>query len=406
MDAFYIAKKDLLSLYKKYGIHTGGNHFTDYWARDSMYACFGAMSLANYSDRNDINLNHVRLNLELLSRYQNKNTGQVPVRVGSKYIFLKMLGLNDKSFSARYKQDKLFLHPFSDDIRPTDPNPLYVIVSCLYILSTKDNKFKYKYISNIKRAIEWCISRTEDNLIKEGPYCTWEDTVAKKGKVLYTNALFYGAIKSFIKILDDKKEIARYDRLAKYLKYKINSNYWKENYYIDWIDGDKKYDYFSMDGNLFAILFGIADKQKANKIQRFVDKKGLNDLVPSKTCYTKAKNNSYPEKHVSMLNRSVGMTNYHSRWMWIWLGSLDVIIKNKIGNKEKADKLFKKISSITIRDGVCHEVYNIDGYPVNFGIRFRSEAPSSWTAGMYLFAYESLKNSDNKFVSTINNLFS
>ena len=47
------------------------------------------------------------------------------------------------------------------------------------------------------------------------------------------------------------------------LKLQINEKFWNGQYFSDWIHKGKVNNYFSTDGNLLAILWGIADKKQS-----------------------------------------------------------------------------------------------------------------------------------------------
>lgn len=405
-QAYDIAVRDLTALYAEHGIHAGKDHFTDYWARDSMYTCLGAMSIGNPDDPDDRHLRQVRLNLELLAGYQDPVTGQIPFRVGSQLIFLKMLGLDDPSFGPHFRQDKSFLHPFDNAMRPADQNSLYIIVSSLYHEIAQDNDSPACPSDTLRKAVEWNIGRCGDGvLMREGFYCTWEDSVAKRGEVLYTNVLYYASLKAFAHICRRSGEDAeRYERLARGVRDELNSRFWDCSYYIDWIDGDRRYDYFSTDGNVLAVLFGLAGREKGERILRYMAEHQLNEPVPSKTCHTAA--GGYPAARVSRLNRLFGMENYHSRWTWPWLGCIGAAAMHRAGKKDKAEELLGRVGDVIVRDGVCHEIHGLDEKPVNLGKRFRSEAPFAWTAGAYLFAYHLLNDKGGKLAEAFDTIFS
>lgn len=405
-QAYDIALRNLTALYGEHGILAGKDHFTDYWARDSMYASLGAMSIANPDNLDDRHLRQVRLNLELLADYQDKKTGQIPLRVGTGLLFLKMLGLEGRKLGPKFKQDKAFLYPFDDTLRSTDPNSLVLIVSSLYLGLTDDADYLEKHFEAFERAMEWNISRAGDGvLMKEGPYSTWEDTVAKKGEVLYTNVLYYAALKAFARICETKgKDVGPYERRAQEVKEELDIRFWNGNYYIDWIDGDRHYDYFSTDGNVLAILFGLPSREKAEKILCYLGEHQLDEPVPSKTCHTAA--GGYPAARVSRLNRLFGMENYHSRWTWPWIGCIGAAAMHRAGKKNKAEELLARVGDVIVRDGVCHETHGLDGKPVNLGKRFRSEAPFAWTAGTYLFAYHLLHDKGGKLAEAFDTIFS
>lgn len=366
--AYNIAKRDLRACYAEQGIYAGLKHFTDYWARDSLFACFGSLELGDY----DI----VKKTLNLFIKYQHKN-GQIPLRVGDYFIAWKIFGFKPKTkIRARYDQDKFFSHP-------TDQNSLFIIVFEKYIRKTKDYKFLRNNINSLRKAIQWNLSNDKDKdyLMEDKNYSTWADSLKKKGKVLYTNVLHCEALKRYsnlCKILKIK-EATQYADLSKEVNNKINRTFWNGNYYIDWIE-KKPYNYFSTDGNVLAIHFGIADKEKAKKIQQSIKKFGINKGMPSKTNHPK-----YPSSKVSIINKSIGLGDYHNGIRWIWLGCIDAIAKHKTGMKKEARELLNKISQIIVKYNGVYEVYEPNAMPVNRHI-YKSEQPFSWNSGLFIYA--------------------
>ncbi|MBN1502830.1 hypothetical protein JW930_04755 [Candidatus Woesearchaeota archaeon] len=373
-QAYKIAVRDLRSCYSKHGILTGLDHFTDYWARDSMYACLGALELGEKKD-----LEHVKKNLVLLADKQSKN-GQIPFRVGTRLIFLKMLGIkNNNSLGARYRQDKSLS-------KPTDPNPLFIIVAQKYIEKTQDRFFIKKYFKSITLAMQWSISLAgKDGLIQEAVYSTWADTMRKKGRVLYTNVLYYASLKAFVEICKGMKvKYKRYDVLSENVNTTLNKEFWFKEHYVDWVN-TREYTNFASGGNLFAIVFGIADKTKAVAILDYTDTNSINSPVPSKAHFP-----AYRDSEISLLNRFLGMGNYHNRWHWLWVGCMNAVANQKISRKVKAKEILGDVARIIVRDKVCHEVHTEKGTPLNLGRRFRSEAPYAWTAGFFVYAYHQI----------------
>lgn len=372
-NAFNIAKRDLRACYTKKGILAGIKHFDDYWARDSLFACLGALEIKDY----DI----VKKTLELFIEYQHKN-GQIPLRVGDYFIVWKLMGLkSSQKIKARYDQDKLFSHP-------TDQNSLFVIIFSKYIDKTKDVEFLKKHFKAVKKAIEWNISYDKDNdyLMEEKYYATWADSLKKKGKVLYTNVLHCAALSSYSMLCKrlNKKQAIEYAKLADKVKQKINEHFWNGKYYIDWIDKSKQ-TYFSTDGNVLAIIFNIATKTQAKSIQKAIVKFGINNTVPSLTNHPK-----YKSSQVSIINKLVGIGDYHNGICWLWLGCLDVVAKNKVGFKKEAKELLAKISDIIVKHNGVYEVYEQNGFPINRWF-YKSEKPFAWSAGLFIYACKKTK---------------
>src|SRR5476651_109742 len=82
--------------YGKGGIYAGSSHFHDYWCRDSMFACFGALSIGDYAIVHTV-----------LSRFLDnlRKDGHVAMRIGTKNQVLRYLRL-PTSEGIHHAQDK------------------------------------------------------------------------------------------------------------------------------------------------------------------------------------------------------------------------------------------------------------------------------------------------------------
>lgn len=373
-----IALSDLRQCYSSEGILAGTHQFSDYWARDGLFASWGALSAGD--------LDIVRKELELLLVFQAPD-GQLPLRVGQYFLGLKMLGLsNTQEMRPRYDQDKY-------GSRPTDQNSLFIITFWEYLQKSKDVRFLKNNYASLKKAIDWNLAqdKDKDGLMEEGHYASWADSLKKRGKVLYTNVLYCQALK----IMGTLAEKAGYPKDSRYyfalstkVKAELNKHFWNGSYYSDWIGpGGKRMDFFSTDGNLLSILFSIADKKQAHSIQGCITQFGISSSVPSRTNHPK-----YPLHLQSQLDTLAGVGDYHNGLSWLWLGAIDAAAKLKMGKKAEAGAELEKIAKITIEHNGVYEVYTKEGKPVN-RLLYKSEHPFAWSAGLFLYAIDMLKKS-------------
>jgi len=369
--AYQIATRGLRKCYGRHGIRAGVLHFKDYWSRDGLFASFGALRLKdNYA---------VKKMLENMLHFQKKN-GQFPLRVSHQILALKYLGFKKRfTLSARYRPDFIFGIPL-------DQNSLFIITLCAYVEQTKNYNFAKKHIEQVRKALIWNIEEGGELLLKERGYANWADSIKKKGYVLYTNVCYFKCLQCFARLqkkLNDKRYKETVKNLNK-LKRTITAKFWNEKggYYYDWIDEKKKYDYFSTDGNLLAILWGLADKKKSKKIIDFVVNHHLDEPVPCRTNYP-----YYDLKNTSLVLRLIGLANYHNATMgWLWLGCVDALARYKVGKHESAKKELKHIADTIVQFKDVYEIYNIFGQPVN-QLFYKSEHPFAWSAGLYVEAY-------------------
>ena len=370
--ALNIAIRDLRKCYDKYGILAGRRRFDDYWARDSFFASLGCTKIGDYEI--------VKKNLELFLKYQ-KEDGQLPRRIDTSYVPLKYLGFKKKrkKLSPTYKT-ALKTSP------SVDQNSLFIIALLDYVLGSKDYDFASKNTKKIRKAIEWNFKqdRDLDYLIEEGYLASWEDTIYRKGKILYTNALHYKAVSQASKlyeILNYESRAQFYSLLAKRIKKAINNAFWGGEYYYCWKD-KKIHKEFNADGNLMAILYGIADKEKSEKIFRYMKNLPI---------YDPPLRNTFPRNSIWRVNieRIVTKTyGYHGLYSWIWLGCLYTDALLSCGKYGEGYKNFLEISKIIVKYDGVYEVY-FKGKPIEN--RFiSSETPFSWSSGAFISTYYNL----------------
>jgi glycogen debranching enzyme len=148
---------------------------------------------------------------------------------------------------------------------------------------------------------------------------------------------------------------------------------------MDWFDNINHYNYFSSDGNFLAILWDIADKEKARHIEEAAHIFDLND-VPSQCVHP-----NYGSAVIGWHAKIAGIKDYHNGMSWLWLGCINALAKSKIGMKKDAIALLKKISDIIVKHGQVYEVYEQNGNPVR-RMLYRTEYPFAWSSGLFVHA--------------------
>ncbi|MEM0360109.1 MAG: amylo-alpha-1,6-glucosidase [Candidatus Diapherotrites archaeon] len=359
-DAIEIAKRDLRECYTESGILAGRGHFQQYWARDSFFASLGANAIGDFKQSKN--------NLQLFLDLQDKK-GLLPA-----IISLKL--------KPKYK-------PFAFFPPPVDSNALFVIALADYARKSDDKVFIESNFKKVSLSMEWLckMDRDKDGLIEEGFFSNWADTILKHGKVLYSNCCYYYALKEFAFLADwlgVKMISTEYEKRAETTRLALNIKFWENYYYTDWI-GLTKHNYFSSDGNVLAVAWGIATSDRALKIEEFIEKHGLNQ-VPMKTNYP-----PYPFWKVvpSLLILPTKAYYYHNGFSWPWIGCMNAIALNKIGLKEQAlmelDRLAWQINNYC----VTNEIFDKHKRPID-SFLLKSESPFAWTAGLFLKAVDEI----------------
>jgi glycogen debranching enzyme len=369
-SAFIIAKTTLRQNYDQNGITAGATHFNDLWARDSLFASMGALALVDYEI--------VRNNLSTLLRNRSEQ-GQIPLRVGNIDFLRAYFGLRSRR-GASYHEDKL-------GNTPVDSNSLLIIIAARYATASGDYSFIKKQYTALKQVMEWNFTcdTNNDGILEEQPYCGWADSLKKDEQVLYTNVLHFAALTGFAEIAKQcgyMRDAERFLTAAERLQKAIDERFWNGEFYIDYLDSPKQY--FAIEGNALAILFGLASGDRARRIQQTMIKFGLNDNFCPPTNHPR-----YLLREVFLPFYFMNLHKYHNGFTWLWVGCVDAIAKAKAGQHDVAIESIEKIAHKIIEYNGVYEVYN-NGVPVR-QLLYKSEKSFAWSAGLFVFACKELK---------------
>lgn len=199
---------------------------------------------------------------------------------------------------------------------------------------------------------------------------------------LSTNCLYYKAYVTADEMAAEMEKEALYEKKAEELKLAINKHFWNEekglyNYLIDPFGGC---DYSEGIGQAFAVLFGIADDKKCEKIfkNQPITENGIACVYPSFKRY---------------LSFEKGAYGRHSGTVWPHIQSFWADAAAKNSEYELFEKEFNILTHNAVRDGYFAELYHPDtGLPYG-GLQedkkqgkrlWDSEKKQTWSATGYL----------------------
>jgi GH15 family glucan-1,4-alpha-glucosidase len=359
---------------EKLVICAGRRNFREPWARDLSFAAFGLVEM----DEGQV----VREALEVFLMHE-REPGQFPVKVHS-------TGVIDRYLHSLFRREQPTVAP----IRPKyitahntvslDGNALLVIAALNYAERMDDGTFLERYWPALRRAVEWLEGHgwESDGLLHQGAFADWADSIARKGRVLYTNVVYWKALQEMAAAADRlgaDEDAAYYAAQADRLGTALDEHFWREDlgYYVT----SRDFDNLSSGGNLLAIAWGLATPLQAHAILDNMARFGMADPVPTKPVFP-----PYLNRFIALENRLGRIGYYHTSAAWLWLGAWHVIALSRVGRLEEAEELLHRISAVILRDGAVHEVYNPRGAYVS-GLWYVSEAPFTWSAGMVVYAH-------------------
>jgi GH15 family glucan-1,4-alpha-glucosidase len=352
----------------------GVRHFREPWARDTGFASFGLIEL------DELQATKEALEVFLLTQ---SDAGQFPVKIHSTQVLERYLHSifkreqpTDRPISPRY----ITAH----NTISLDGNSLLIIAILNYARRSGDYDFVRMNWDKLKGALSWLGTHVKetDGLLHQGAFTDWADSIARQGKVLYTNVIYWKAQLDMAEAAqscghpEDRRTIGQ---KARHIRDAINEHFWRSDlgYYVN----TQSFDNLCSSGNLLAIAWGLASPEQAHAILDAMRYLGMGTPVP-----TKAVQRAYPRKFIAIENRLGGIADYHTYFAWLWLGAWHVIALARMKRLEEAHELLYNMSRVIVRDGAVHEVYQPNGHYAS-NIWYTSESPLTWSAGMFIYAY-------------------
>ena len=370
--AYRIAVRDLRACYNPDGIVAGRLKFNAYWARDGLWAVFGALALGDAAQ--------AEAQLAMFARYQSP-AGGIPVRV--EFVGHHLTGYN--TLRSRPKVVGRAGGLFRD---PVDTAALFVVALNEYFVATGARALCAHLLPAADTALAWLRTqdRDGDGLVETHYLADWMDSIMKRPKVFNVNVIYYAGLRAFAALAratGDEDAGARAAAAAEALRTRLQAVFWNGDYFVDWVHGRRR-GQFSSDGNVSAIFFGAAGEDQARRILAYIAARGLDAATPLRTC-----DPVYPWWQVYPMYHLAGIADYHRTLIWPWLGALNAVNKARLGDRAAAVWDLERIGAWYVRSGAVNEVYAPNGMPVSRRF-YSSEVPFAWNAASYVYAMHTL----------------
>lgn len=343
------------------------------WARDSMITLLGA----RFAQDGQIQT-ALRASVELLSRKQ-APSGQIPNNVDS-----ATLRANFRAYA--------------------DAGLWWIIGSSLI---APDEAVS----SSILRWYE-CHDIDQSGLISMQEGADWQDLFCTRGKGLYVNCLYVLALRA-----------AGRQEAAAAVTEKINRHFWyagdgnmfrhishsfsteskgerdslgrkrwvpvkrclaEEQYYLPWLGFRAAGEWFDSLGNLLAILSGVADESKAEKILDFIQRQHLASAPMRAITPPIQPGDADWREYYGTLNLP---HYYHNGGIWPFIGGFYVAALVKCSRLREATEALEKLTALNEAGGFNEWHHGQTLAPL--GVKAQA-----WSAGMYLFACECVRRSE------------
>lgn len=243
------------------------------------------------------------------------------------------------------------------------------------------------------RALVWLAFQDahEDGLIEQQEATDWMDIIDNRGHVLYSNAIYFAALEMYGDI-----------KRAHLVREAANGFLWSDElgYFRPWSWKQESGDWFDAAANCIAIAFGLADGEQQTSILRHIEENHIDEPFPIRTINPPIQPGDPDWREYYRTEHELNLPDqYHNGGIWPWVGGMYVAALVRAGRMEKArDTLYKL--ALANKQGREREwefnewLHGISGEP-------RGSADQAWSAGMYIYAYVSVKNGSEPVLSDV-----
>lgn len=408
------AEEVLLANGGEMGLHGARSAYQQVWARESMICGMGLWLCASDEGRRV----H-RRSLQTLRQYQSP-LGRTPHNVG-------LSNVDDPALIAH--GGRLFVEgdkriPVEDTIHAgcVDSNLWYIVGHYHNYVHSRDEAFLADAWPSLEQALLWLRYQdsNECGLLEVHEAMDWADLFASRYNVLYDNVLYFAVWQAMGLMAQAlEKPCDFYLENARDVHQKLNRLLWvgpEEPNDWDWVARTRKEwlyplrrvetelverpfylpymgfrdyaDRFDTLGNVLAIIFGVADQAKANKILDYIHGVGLNQPHPVRALYPSIQPGAKDWREYYRVRNLNQPDHYHNGGAWPFIGGFYVTALVQAGRLEEAQIQLEQLARMN-RMG-RHEPWEFNEWFHGLSGRPMGYAHQSWSAGMYIMAHDAV----------------
>jgi glycogen debranching enzyme len=396
------------------------------WARDSMICGLGLL-LCEDAEGDQIQ----RRSLETLRRFQSP-LGKIPHNVG-------VAGVDDPALVAyasvgnrRGRSRTTPTKPQGEIISDTahagcvDGNLWYILGHYYRYMVRRDDELLGQAWESLERALLWLRYQdsNECGLLEVHEAMDWADLLANRYNVLYDNVLYHAVWKCMAEMATALgKPADLYCRHAEDVRRKLNLLFWvgpeepkdwewmgsnrrewmytlkrietelvERPFYLPYVAFRDYADRMDVLGNLLAVLFGVADGPKADKILSYIRECGLDQPFPVRALYPPIKPGD-PDWREYYRVRNLNLPHhYHNGGAWPFIGGFFVAALVRAGRLDEAEAQLGRLTEMNrlARQGEWgfnEWFHGLSGRPMGYD-------GQSWSAALYLFALDAVQRGE------------
>lgn len=396
------------------GLLASSQLYRQVWARDCMLSGFGLM-LCDDERAHDT----FRRSLATLGRYQSP-LGKIPHNVAHA----------PASCVGPREEERTGVVLDTAHAGCVDSNLLFILGHYYHYRTTGDAGLTRDAWPQLEAALTWLRYQdsNECGLLEVHEAMDWADLLANRYNVLFDNVLYSAAWRAMGELartlggeaagraegwlanaLDVREKIdallwvgpeapTDYDRWARerrewlYPRQRIEAELVERPFYLPYVAFRDFADRFDTLGNLMAILLGVANGPKVERILDYIDATGLADPLPVRALYppiTPGEADWRTYYRVRNLNQP---DHYHNGGSWPFIGGFYVAALVKAGRLQQAESELVKLAAMnrlgrSTEWGFNEWFHGLSGKPMG-------QDNQSWSAALYLFAHRAVESGE------------
>jgi glycogen debranching enzyme len=398
------------------GILGSSQAYQQLWGRDSMICGLG-LWLCQDAKGSAI---HKR-SLETLRNFQSA-LGKIPHNVGYTNVDDPALVALGGRLDVAGSEKRLVADTTHAGV--VDSNLWYILGQYYQFVLSQDTDGLRLAWPSLEKCFLWLRYQdsNECGLLEVHEAMDWADLFSNRYNVLFDNALYYTAWKAMGQMAQALGlDAGDYFRNAEDVRSKINTLLWvgpeapkdwewvrRERqewlyplkrvetelvirpYYLPYMAFRDYGDRFDTLGNLMAILFGVADTPKANLILDYIHNCGLNEPFPVRSVYPVVNPGERDWRDYFRVRNLNQPNHYHNGGAWPFIGGFYVAALVQAGRLDEAGNQLDKLAQMN-KLGV-HGEWEFNEWVHGTSGRAMGYACQSWSAAMYLYAHDAVKN--------------
>ena len=305
----------------------------------------------------------------------------------------------------------------------------YIIGHYVYYQRTRDLDFLTHFWPSLKKAYLWLQYQdvNECGLLEVHEAMDWADLFANRYNVLYDNVLWCAVHRSMgILASNLGEDPGRYFNEAQSSRFKLNLLLWvgpeverdldwiQEHraewlypvkrtstelvvrpYYLPYVAFRDYADRFDTLGNLLAILTGATIPDQTARILDFIYGVGLDNPYPIRVLYPVIRPGEQDWRHYYLVRNLNQPYHYHNGGIWPFVGGFYVATLVKAGKLAEAEQQLAKLAELNSLGR--KEVWEFNEWFHGESGRPMGYSGQSWSAAMYIYAYETVKRGTAPF---------